>query len=114
MRSSAPTRSSLRGGRSASRRPSRGRCSESGRETWSCSGARGATSKSGWCRSRCRRVTAKTGEGVSVDASDRELQQYLFDLHGYLVIHNVLTPAEVAELNRLIDAQRLPSPRESI
>ena len=59
-------------------------------------------------------VTAKTGEGVSVDASDRELQQYLFDLHGYLVIHNVLKPAEVAELNRLIDTQQLPSPREKI
>jgi hypothetical protein len=49
-----------------------------------------------------------------VDASDRELQQYLFDLQGYLVIHNVLGAAEVAELNRLIDAQRLPSPRDSI
>jgi ectoine hydroxylase-related dioxygenase (phytanoyl-CoA dioxygenase family) len=59
-------------------------------------------------------VTAKTGEGVTVDASDQELQQYLFDLQGYLVIHNVLGAAEVAELNRLIDAQRLPSPREKI
>ena len=47
-----------------------------------------------------------------MDASDQELQQYLFDLQGYLVIHNVLGAAEVAELNRLIDAQRLPSPRE--
>jgi ectoine hydroxylase-related dioxygenase (phytanoyl-CoA dioxygenase family) len=59
-------------------------------------------------------VTAKTGEGVTVDASDHELQQYLFDLQGYLVIHDVLRAAEVAELNRLIDAQRLPSPRERI
>jgi len=49
-----------------------------------------------------------------VDASDRDLQQYLFDLHGYLVIRHVLKPAEVAELNRLIDAQQLPSPREKI
>ncbi len=49
-----------------------------------------------------------------MDASDQELQQYLFDLQGYLVIHNALGAAEVAELNRLIDAQRLPSPRESI
>ena len=39
-----------------------------------------------------------------MDASDQELQQYLFDLQGYLVIHNVLGAAEVAELNRLIDA----------
>src|SRR5215510_16582986 len=52
--------------------------------------------------------------GETVDASDLELQQYLFDLQGYLVIHNALDAAEVAELNRLIDAQRLPSPRESI
>src|SRR5215468_2707437 len=59
-------------------------------------------------------VSARTREGVIVDASDRELQQYLFDLQGYLVIHNVLGSSEVAELNRLIDAQRLPSPRESI
>ena len=49
-----------------------------------------------------------------MDASDLELQQYLFDLQGYLVIHDALGAAEVAELNRLIDAQRLPSPRESI
>jgi len=49
-----------------------------------------------------------------VDASDQELQQYLFDLQGYLVLHNVLGTAEVAELNRLIDAQRLPSPLENI
>ena len=53
-------------------------------------------------------------EGLTVDASDRELQQYLFDLQGYLVIHNVLGASELAELNRLIDGQRLPSPRESI
>src|SRR5438093_12648424 len=71
-------------------------------------------------RSRRPRTTSSrlTGRGerrsVTVDASDRELQQYLFDLQGYLVIHNVLGAAEVAELNRLIDAQRLPSPRESI
>ena len=45
---------------------------------------------------------------------DLELQQYLFDLHGYLVIHDVLKPAEVDELNRLVDAQQLPSPRERI
>ena len=49
-----------------------------------------------------------------MDASNRELQQYLFDLQGYLVIPDVLGAAEVAELNQLIDAQRLPSPRESI
>src|SRR2546425_3204535 len=57
-------------------------------------------------------VTAKTGEGVTVDASDQELQQYLFDLQGYFVIPNRLGAAEVAELNRLIDAQPPPSPRQ--
>jgi hypothetical protein len=53
-------------------------------------------------------------EGVMVDALDGELQQYLFDLQGYLVIENVLDAAELALLNRLIDAQQLPSPREAI
>ena len=51
---------------------------------------------------------------MTVDTSDRELQQYLFDLQGYLVLHNVLGAPELAELNRLIDAQRLPSPHERI
>src|SRR5262245_33999420 len=58
--------------------------------------------------------SAPIRRGETVDASDLELQQYLFDLQGYLVIHNALGAAEVAELNRLIDAQRLPGPRESI
>ena len=49
-----------------------------------------------------------------MDASDLELQQYLFDLQGYLVIHDVLGAAEVAVLNRLIDAVRPErSPRPS-
>ena len=34
-----------------------------------------------------------------MDASDQELQQYPSDLHGYLVIHDVLGATEVAELN---------------
>ncbi len=29
-----------------------------------------------------------------MDTSERELQQYLFDLQGYLVIHNVSSPGE--------------------
>ncbi len=52
--------------------------------------------------------------GVVVDASELELQQYLFDLQGYLVIQSVLGTAEIAELNRLIDAQALPGPHERI
>jgi hypothetical protein len=39
-----------------------------------------------------------------------EIEKYLFDLQGYLVIEDVLTSAEVAELNRLIEAQNLPEP----
>ena len=42
-----------------------------------------------------------------------EMQQYLFDLNGYLVIENALNPDEVATLNRLIDEQNLPPPAES-
>ena len=34
--------------------------------------------------------------------SDRELRRYLFDIQGSLVQPDVLKPAEVAELNRLI------------
>lgn len=41
---------------------------------------------------------------------DLEMQQYLFDLNGYLVIENALSPDEVAALNRLIDEQNLPPP----
>ena len=42
--------------------------------------------------------------------NDFELQQYLFDLQGYLVIEDVLSPEELATLNRLIDQQELPTP----
>jgi hypothetical protein len=37
-------------------------------------------------------------------------EKFLFDLHGYLVIKNVLTPAEVGELNALADEKFPPSP----
>lgn len=36
-------------------------------------------------------------------------EKFLFDLHGYLIIKNVLTPAEVAELNRIAD-EKFPRP----
>ena len=39
--------------------------------------------------------------------NDLELQQYLFDLNGYLVIEDALSSEEVAVLNRLINAQGL-------
>ena len=32
-----------------------------------------------------------------------DIQKYLFDLHGYLLIEDVLTSDEMAELNSLID-----------
>jgi hypothetical protein len=36
-------------------------------------------------------------------------EKFLFDLHGYLVIKNVLTPEEVAELNAIAD-EKFPRP----
>ncbi|MCY3906188.1 MAG: phytanoyl-CoA dioxygenase family protein [Anaerolineaceae bacterium] len=45
--------------------------------------------------------------------SDLELQKYLFDLQGYLVIEDALGADEVAALNRLIDGQNLPPPDKS-
>ncbi len=44
---------------------------------------------------------------------DMELQQYLFDLQGYLVIENALSADEVDALNGLIDEQNLPPPENS-
>ena len=45
--------------------------------------------------------------------TDLHTQQYLFDLNGYLVIENALTPAEVAALNQAIDMRNLPPPTDS-
>ena len=42
--------------------------------------------------------------------SDLEMQQYLFDLQGYLVVEGVLGSEEVATLNELLDRQKLPPP----
>ena len=39
-----------------------------------------------------------------------EEERYLFDLRGYLVIQEVLPPAGLAELNRLMDCQELAQP----
>jgi hypothetical protein len=39
---------------------------------------------------------------------DLEVQQYLYDLQGYLVIENALSADVVAELNEIIDKQELP------
>ena len=42
--------------------------------------------------------------------SEMDLQQYLFDLQGYLLIEDVLDEGEVAELDRLLDARGLAGP----
>ncbi len=42
--------------------------------------------------------------------NDLQMQQYLFDLQGYLVIENVLSPEQIATFNQLIDQQELPAP----
>ena len=42
--------------------------------------------------------------------SEIEKLQYLFDLEGYVVLNDVLSRIEVADLNRLIDEQGLPEP----
>ena len=42
--------------------------------------------------------------------SDLEMQQYLFDVQGYLVIEEVLSREEIAALNERIDQQELPTP----
>ena len=39
-----------------------------------------------------------------------DYQKYLFDLQGYLILEGALDPSEVAELNRLLDEQKLPEP----
>jgi len=41
---------------------------------------------------------------------DHETLQYLFDLQGYVVLKDVLSAAEVGELNRLLDGQGLSRP----
>ena len=46
--------------------------------------------------------------------SDLEMQQYLFDLQGYLVVEDILSPEEVSTLNQLIDQQSLPEPKEAL
>jgi hypothetical protein len=40
------------------------------------------------------------------------LEDYLFDLQGYLLIRGALPPAEIAELNRIVDAVPPLKPRE--
>jgi ectoine hydroxylase-related dioxygenase (phytanoyl-CoA dioxygenase family) len=50
--------------------------------------------------------TIQMPEAIQMD----EVERYLFDLQGYLVIQDVLSADEVAGLNRLFEAQDLPEP----
>ncbi len=43
---------------------------------------------------------------------DLEVQQYLLDLQGYLVIENALSPTEVATLNQRLKQHGVHSARE--
>ena len=43
---------------------------------------------------------------------DLETLEYLFDTQGYLVVKDVLSPEEIAELNELFSQQKLPPPGE--
>ena len=45
--------------------------------------------------------------------SDLEMQQYLFDLQGYLVVEGVLDAGQLAALNQLMDQQDLPAPKKN-
>ena len=44
---------------------------------------------------------------------DLEMQQYLFDLQGYLIVENAISPEKVKELNDIFDQQGLPDPGKS-
>ena len=50
---------------------------------------------------------------VTAALDPENVQKYLFDLYGYLVIDDVLTTQEVSELNRLIDESGLTSTTEA-
>lgn len=39
-----------------------------------------------------------------------KIQQYLFDLQGYIIIQNAINKDKVSELNSIIDTQDLPKP----
>lgn len=52
--------------------------------------------------------------GTSIIGSMSAEERYFFDLYGYLVRYDALDPAEVAELNRSIDALDVPRPGTTI
>jgi hypothetical protein len=48
-------------------------------------------------------------DDLAGDAPPTPLEQYLFDLNGYVILRGAVSPAEVAQLNGALDA--LPVPR---
>ena len=42
--------------------------------------------------------------------SNLEMQQYLFDVQGYLVVEDVLSPEEIGTFNQVLDGEELPAP----
>ena len=44
--------------------------------------------------------------------TDLEMQQYLFDVQGYLVVEDVLSKEEIETFNELISEQKLPPPEK--
>ena len=46
--------------------------------------------------------------------NDLETQQYLFDLQGYLVLKDVLSPEEVSAFNQQLDEQEVPAAGQTI
>jgi ectoine hydroxylase-related dioxygenase (phytanoyl-CoA dioxygenase family) len=49
------------------------------------------------------KMDAATTASASYPIKMSEAERYLFDLHGYIIIRNVLTPEEIKEANRIID-----------
>ncbi len=45
--------------------------------------------------------------------SDLQMQQYLFDVQGYLVIEDILSPEQIVTFNQLLDEQELPAPGQT-
>ena len=46
-------------------------------------------------------------------SSDLQLQQYLFDIQGYLVIEDVLSAQEITAFNQLLDENEVPAPGQT-
>ena len=54
-----------------------------------------------------RAATLRGGSTATIEGGMTEEERYLFDLQGYLVVEDVLKPAEVQQLNELLDSRDL-------